>query len=253
MSQNIYKKDRLENIKLFSDIEYPKGYSNWTSNLDRAFGEQSYSTFYKELINPKKHKCNSFVQLFERENSPKQKYKNTDETFNVEKFTKSLKIMKIKEKERKDKVKNHFFERFRNNTSLKKDYHTKHALKRLKPTFPKVPEIGRYNPSYDIITKHSYQARFGDKETEKLLEKEKEKDKNFIEDYKNSKKIIHKNIARKMKKLKPKSKTIGKTFIERNNNDYNSNSSFSKTFTGNNHCLKFEVYTSRKPLSKGIL
>ena len=252
MRQTIYKKDHSENIKIFSDIKCSKGYSNYTTNLDRAFRDQSYSNFYKELINPKRHKCNSFIKLFERDNSSKvQKYKNSEETFNMDQFAKSLKIMEAKEKEKNEKLKNPFLERLRKKNKLLKRGYRSHATKKLKPYFPKVPELGKYNPSYDIITKHSFQVRFGNTEPKTSLEKQKTK--NFIEDYKISKK--NKNIItpKKTKILKIKNKTVTKNFTESNNNKYNNNSNFNKTFTGTNHCLKFEVYTPRKPLSNKVI
>ena len=254
MSQKIIQEDHSENVKMFSDIRNPKGFSNFTTNLNRTFGDQSYSNFYKVLMNPKKYKCNSFIKLFEKDNSSKQQQdKNTEETFNIIQFTKSLKKMKSKEKERIEKLKNPFLERLRkkNSNLLKREYNKSLKSKKLKPYFPKVPEVGRYNPSYDIITKHSYQVYFGNVESKKI----KEKDNDYIEDYKNSKKIDYKNICKKMQNLNTKNKTMEKSLIERNNKSvYNDSTNFCKTFTGeNNHCLKFEVYTPRKPLAKNIL
>ena len=47
---NISKKDYLENIKVFNDIEIPDRFSNYTISLDSIFKDVSFATFYKRLI-----------------------------------------------------------------------------------------------------------------------------------------------------------------------------------------------------------
>ena len=67
MKEKIYKKDHYENIKIFHDIEYPKGFSAYSSDLNRFFGDKSYPKFLKNLLEHKKLSTNHFRKLFEKE------------------------------------------------------------------------------------------------------------------------------------------------------------------------------------------
>ena len=279
MKKNVYKNDRSENIKMFSDIQSPKGYSTYATNLDKIFGGKSYDNFYKGLVNPKQFKENTFIKLFEKDNSSK-KLKKNEEMFNIKQFKESLNNMKLKEEERNKKLKNPFMEKSKtlNNFSIKRKFDKEKKLNTNRPYFPQVPEVGHYNPSYNVVNKHIYQVTFSNIELKSYFDKNQ--DENYNKTERNNtqislKKNIKHNLTHKINNDSQNSNTItinnssiknlknsGKKSFSRcgiiKNLKYASKienkSNFTKTYNENeNHCLKFEVYTSRKPLSKGIL
>ena len=282
MKINVYKNDRIENIKMFSDIQSPKGYSTYTMNLDKVFGEKSYDNFYKGLISPKQFKDNTFIKLFEKENSP-QKIKKGEQIFNINQFKESLNNMKLKENEKSRKLKNPFNEKLRttNNILLKKEFDKNKNSKINKAYFPQVPEVGRYNPSYSIINKHIYQVTFGNIELKSYFDRKENDDynkternniqislkknikKNLITEINNNRQYSNTistshSIIKNLKKMKNGGKKkFNKNGIIKNlkfNSKSENKSNYTKTYYENkNHCLKFELYTPRKPLSKEIL
>ena len=159
MRQKVYKRDHYENIKMFHDLEHPSEFSAYSLDLNRHFGDRCYTKFYKHLIEHQKLDTNYFKKLFEKENAVKG-LKKYDESFDAIKFKKSLKKLEIKEIEYNKKIKNPYYERLSNSKNFLITEYIKKKPKTFKPYYPKVPEDGRYNPSYNFISKHTYDIFF---------------------------------------------------------------------------------------------
>ena len=179
MFDKVYAKDNTENLKIFDDIERKKNFSNYSIELNRLFGDKSYDNFYKNLIENKKARCSNFVSMFQK---PKNMagLKIYEEPFNIVNFEEKLKKMKLKSEKLSYKVKNPYksrpqmksitktkterlLKRLKNKKFGKKNENSKNSkikLKKDKIYLPEVPDVGRYNPSYDILRKHTYQACF---------------------------------------------------------------------------------------------
>ena len=173
MVDKIYSKDHLENVRTFQDIKNGKNYSPYSIQLNRVFGDKSYDTFYKNLIEHKRATGGNFLSLFQK---PKKvsEMKVYDEPFNKEKFEEALKVMKTKSNELNYRIKNPYTSR-PSNTSITK-VKTQKLLKNISNKklgkkivnlkgkeniyLPEVPDVGRYNPSYDVLRKHTYQVVF---------------------------------------------------------------------------------------------
>lgn len=185
MFDNIYKKDHSENIRIFSDIGKNKNYSNYSVELNQLFGDNSYEKFYKNLIYSKKMKSENFTSVYEKSTSQEKNTlnKNPERQFDPELIKEALKKMAIKEEEKKARIKNRF--RFNQNRLfnsllyLKKHKNKKSKKKSSKKEeeqnvyLPDVPDVGRYNPLYDVLRKHTYKASFSTtnfKEYKKLCE-----------------------------------------------------------------------------------
>ena len=254
MKEKIYKNDHFENIKIFQDVRCQKEFSAYSSDLNRFFGDRSYPKFYKNLLENKKLASNYFTKLFEKENKIKG-LKQYEESFNIDNFKKSLKTLKIKEIEYNKKLKNPYFERMHNSKNFmiteyikKKPYN-----KTIKPLNFKTPEVGRYTPSYNFVNKHIYEVTFsktGLNElskhniTNKLIGKIKNKSKTL--------KTINNN---KIKYTITEPITPRKKFHSLNATQNNINRkalSLALNKVKNNHCLKFENYTTRKPLIREL-
>ena len=95
MTEEIYQKDTKENIKIFRDLEPSKEYSSYSVELNRAFGDKTYDRFQKKLLEDKKIKNNTFVQMFQKPKIKNQLTK-TEEPFDLKKFSLKLKEMKQK-------------------------------------------------------------------------------------------------------------------------------------------------------------
>ena len=173
MVDKIYSKDHLENVRTFQDIKNGKNYSPYSIQLNRVFGDKSYDTFYKNLIEHKRATGGNFLSLFEK---PKKvsEMKVYDEPFNKAKFEEALKVMKIKSNELNYRIKNPYSSRPINNSITKvktqkllKNISNKKMGKKIVNLkgkeniyLPEVPDVGRYNPSYDVLRKHTYQVLF---------------------------------------------------------------------------------------------
>ena len=287
MINKIYRKDHLENIRIFGDIDQKKKYSLYSIELDRAFGDKSYGKFFQNLRENKKSKINSFKELFEKEKNEANNLKRFKErTFNPTEFKQALETMKKKTEQKEYRIKNPYKTRIAKNALLSiksTKFNTLNAgdlqnrkrriFNRFKKSNPKkkeskiylpdVPDLGRYNPSYDVLRKHTYQVCFTTKiftEYNKENNKMEERliwNRNTISNMSNIKNIkLNKNneICSKLKKILKKNYSFNKSKISKKNKSFDDltenkgllNMSYSPF--KNNHCLKFENYSDRKPM-----
>ena len=160
--QNIYKNDHKENLRIFGDLKALKEYSSYANDLNCAFGENSYNYFHRNLTEPKHFIGNKFINLFQKKENSKTKTKLFEEHFNLKQFEESLANMKLKDKILNEKIKFPYLERMKNSSNylLKKEMEKNKQNKSLKTFFPEVPDVGRYNPQYNSINRHSYRAFF---------------------------------------------------------------------------------------------
>ena len=161
---NLYRKDHSENIKIFNDLKSEQEFSSISNNLNQLFRDNSYSRFHKNLIQKKTTSNNNFLDLFEKsEMIDKHPIKKISTPFDIKQFESCLIKMKLKNDLLTERIKNPYQQRekFSQYYELKKETNKQKNLKPSKPYFPNVPDVGRYNPSYDILNKHSYQAFFG--------------------------------------------------------------------------------------------
>ena len=179
MFDKVYSKDNSENLRIFNDIVEPKkNFSNYSVELNRLFGDKTYAAFYKNLIKHKRVKCSNFISIFQK---PKKHFAGTkiyDEPFNIANFEEALNNMKLKREKINYRVNNPYISRppincvtkIKTEKLLKKikkqklatKYKSNSKLKLHKDNIylPEVPDVGRYNPSYDVLRKHTYQACF---------------------------------------------------------------------------------------------
>ena len=353
--QELYRKDRKENIRIFSDLKTLKEFSSYNTDLNHVFGENTYNKFHKNLTEQRKVISDNFQNMALKPFVPTS-YNKFEEEFNPKEFESTLNNMKLRDQILNYKIKNPYTERMKNSSSylLKKEFEKSKANKTIKSFLPEVPEVGRYNPQYNSINKHSYRVFFGNKPTNRFntLEHEivqNENDNsdtiNDIGNERNSRRVIIKSNSinrakninyfnkinknqfsiRKLLDKKPMKSNLDSNKIynlinlDKNNNNLrdnasekiltiknsnnishiSDNNSNNNSFTLNNsplkdktkkirfksgfknkskisnnssieldkdnsldrsfgsrndnHCLKFETYTSRKPLGKTIL
>ena len=175
MFDKVYSNDNNENLKIFDDIERRKNFSNYSIELNRLFGDKSYDIFHKNLIEHKKAKCSNFISMFQKPKNLRG-MKIYEEPFNIALFEESLNNMKLKADKLSYKIKNPYKSRPLINSITKektekllkeikkKKLEKKHKKsiksKKEKIYLPDVPDVGRYNPSDDVLRKHTYQACF---------------------------------------------------------------------------------------------
>jgi hypothetical protein len=276
MRQKVYKKDHYENIKMFHDVQHPSEFSAYSIDLNRYFGDRSYPKFYQSLVEHKKLATDFFKKLFEKENKIKG-LRIYEESFDINKFKKSLKKLELKETLYNQKLKNPFYERISNHKNFLITDYNKRKPKIIKPYCPEVPEVGRYSPSYDVINKHVYEVSFskigrneisrnnpqkvnnseGKKYFNNLLSK-KPKDKTKERDIYNNRKYMSpiSNSSKKRYMILTNSENKKKLVIKnKDNKDNKDGKDLSNIYRRtslilnkfkDNHCLKFENYTSRQ-------
>ena len=264
MFDKVYTKDNSENLRIFDDIEHRKHFSNYSTELNRLFGDKSYDTFYKNLIEHRRARCINFISMFQK---PKNKagMKIYEEPFNLVSFEEALNNIKKKSEKIKYKVENPYKSRppLKCITSEK----TEKLLKTLKKKMygdkykksiniqknsniylPDVPDVGRYNPSFSILRKHTYQACFSTS--------------NFHDFNKNCSQFNDRNLFSKVNDIeyssddtKINTHKIKPIFI--NTNNINNINNMSKTVNEkiNKHKRadfnkKKDLYTSTSPLFK---
>ena len=261
----VYRKDHKENIKLFRDLKSHKKYSVYGSELNRVFGDKSYDIFYNDLLYKKKKHINNFTKLFEKP-VVKGGLKEYEEPFNIKIFKECLKSMKIKNEELEYKIKHpHVL-----NSSPYRQY--KEEILKLKKekkpevnvTLPEIPDIGRYNPNYESIRTHSYYPSFASTDFHNFNKSKKNvnahqlslvkkvDNESFIQNkYKNRNKRTRLNSENfntdpnNTSNINDKSQSNMKS-TDFNVSQYMSTSSFSDE--KNNHCLRFDSYSTRKPM-----
>ena len=284
--KKLLKKDTKENIKLFSDIKIQKEYSNLSKEISIQFHNNTYSSFYKNLKNFEQvlKKGNTFSPI---STSP---YPTEDPSrkkkFDFEKMKNAIRLMKEEEKNMQKKKKNPYTERNRDSLSFsiyglmknKKKIIEQIKKKREKEKKIVSPDLGRYNPKYKSIEKHTQRVIFSFKNFKKfntaynqklMIKKRKLKEedniiKSKIENMKKKLKKINFNFKKNAKKNLSKKEKNNKSTSKTEQNDNNvkdipnlfqntavykkSRNTNNSELTKDNHCFKFETYTSRKPL-----
>ena len=282
--KKLLKKDTKENLKLFSDIKIQKEYSNLSKELSIQYHNYTYSSFYRNLknIDQQLKKGNTFTLLrvspYPKEDPMKKK------KFDYEKMKQAIQKMKDEEKIIQKKKEHPYTERNRDSLSfsiyglLKSKKKMIEEIKKKREKEKKIlpPGLGRYNPKYKSIEKHTQRVIFSFKNftkfnkayNQKLMIKErkiKEEDNELKAKIENIKKRLKrfnfKYIKNKNNKGKNENeKTTSKTERIENNKDIPNlfqNTAVSKKSRNKendiyhnkgNHVFKFETYTSRKPL-----
>ena len=289
MINKLYKYDIIENIKIFSDLKTPNEYSNISKEFNSLFNEFTYSKFVENLKNYndklKAININSFYSI--SSNNKGNKKKNFQE-FDILKIKKAIEKMKKKENILKNKIEHPYTERRLNSNPIytlikdkmlrkkKEEGKNKKEEIDLKNTSP---EIGRYNPLYKSINKHIQQTVFSLKNFEEFNKKQSLKQKTKLNKKLNNKrnKSFGSNIyfTKSINDIKIQSNTLPSFNSEnpkKNKNKYNEkidskgnnnifyNTAIIKTrknlternFDKDNHCLRFDTYSSRKPLVNKI-
>ena len=277
----MYKKDTIENLKMFSDLKTQEEYSNCSKELNSLFKEFTFSFFYNNLKNYndklKSININSFYSI--SSNQKKSKSRNYKE-FDISKIKTAIEKMKKKENILKIKREHPYTER----SSYSNPIYTllKNKIKKRKEEEIKIkkkdnnkilstPEVGRYNPLYETINRHTYEALFSFKNYKEYNNFKRKKNtklnKNIFDDKNNSNnKIRNKTISafnfeeknnfltdrEESKEKKEKQKLSSNIFYNTAVSKKNKKLFKERNFNENNHCLKFETYTSRKPLINKI-
>lgn len=282
--KKLLKKDTKENLKLFSDIKIQKEYSNLSKELSIQYHNYTYSSFYRNLknIDQQLKKGNTFTLLrvspYPKEDPMKKK------KFDYEKMKQAIQKMKDEEKIIQKKKEHPYTERNRDSLSfsiyglLKSKKKMIEEIKKKREKEKKIlpPGLGRYNPKYKSIEKHTQRVIFSFKNftkfnkayNQKLMIKERK-----IKEEDNELKAKIENIKKRLKRFNFKykknknnkgknenEKTTSKTERIENNKDIPNlfqNTAVSKKSRNKendiyhnkgNHVFKFETYTSRKPL-----
>ena len=261
--ERIIKKDHREKEKLFKELKSKEKFSTYSNELNRIFGERCYDKFYNNLFHHRRIQLNSFKKMFEK---PIQKggIKIIQEPFDIKEFNSNLKKMKIKAEEYEYKLKHPHPLKYSPYQKSKDLAEQKAKIYSRKFHLPEIPDIGRYNPNYQSINTHSFSPIIASLDYENF---KKYKGDIYAHDPNN-------NISKIRNELKMKSNINNfrrnqslknerfRTEFNRINNKSNKNSEFndSKSNTSqylstssfgdekNNHCLKFDSYSPRKPL-----
>ena len=282
--KKLLKKDTKENLKLFSDIKIQKEYSNLSKELSIQYHNYTYSSFYRNLKNIAQQlkKGNTFTLLrvspYPKEDPMKKK------KFDYEKMKQAIQKMKDEEKIIQKKKEHPYTERNRDSLSfsiyglLKSKKKMIEEIKKKREKEKKIlpPGLGRYNPKYKSIEKHTQRVIFSFKNftkfnkayNQKLMIKERK-----IKEEDNELKAKIESIKKRLKRFNFKykknknnkgknenEKITSKTERKENNKDIPNlfqNTAVSKKSRNKendiyhnkgNHVFKFETYTSRKPL-----
>ena len=263
----IYRKDHSENKKLFCDIKTHQKYSLYGTELNRIFGDRSYDQFYKGLLENKKMSINNFKKMFEKP-VIKGGIKKIESPFDIKLFTTCLKKMDLKSKQLEYKIKHpHIL------NPSKYSQEVERKLKILSERFrlPDIPDIGRYNPNYNSVRTHSFYPTFASSDYDYFntykknvyahnisLVKEPLPEENISKI--NIKKKPLKNLKNSYLNTDPNISNINnKSILDKSvkSTDYNNMSQMMSTSSfgdeKNNHCLRFDSYSPRKPIVNKLM
>lgn len=257
----IYRKDHKENIKLFRDVKSHKKYSMYGTELNRVLGDRSYDQFYKGLLENKKIRINNFQKMFEKP-VVKGGIKKIEEPFDLKLFISCLKKMDTKSKELEYKIKHPHI--------LKPSKYSKEVEQKLKFIstkfrLPDLPDIGRYNPNYEAIRTHSFYPIFSSSDYESFNKYKRNVYAHKISLVKEPKNetFINNNLS-KIKNYNEHLKTEPNLRVKNNNindqsvksGEFNVSQLMSTSSFGeekNNHCLRFDSYSPRKPIINKLM
>ena len=266
--ERMYKMDHRENLKLFKDIKSKEKFSGYAYELNRVFGDRSYDRFYKNLFMKKRIHLNDFKKMFEKP-IKKGELKKIQEPFDIKEFNFCLKKMEIKNKMYEYKIKHPHnlkyspYQKSKDLAEKKKNFSSKHFH------LPDIPDIGRYNPNYQSINTHSFLPIISSLNYDDFKKYKKNvyahniinitNSTNNINDINNIKKQFklkaNNNNFRRNQSLKTQRFKTEFNYISRNSEFNDSQSNISQYLSTssfgdekNNHCLKFDSYSPRKPL-----
>lgn len=161
--KSILTEDRKQNITLFSDLPDTENFSRYSNQLNKIFSYHSYSKFCKNLNRKDTRKIITFKDQVRKWFSLSNKSKDLRrfEKFDIEKFKLCLEKMEIKELSLYNKKKDYLEKRNYNRKII--NAFTKNKLSQIKNKEKNMqkPDIGKYNPKYEIIGRHTYQVSFG--------------------------------------------------------------------------------------------
>ena len=243
--------DRIENIKLFENIEKQDTFSKYSDELNRIFGDRSFDRFYDNLLSNRRIHDDIFFKMFDKTN----KYQKFSK-FDLKKYKHFITELKHEEKKEEEKRKN-FRNQFKFNKREIKDYSVKSfdsdkQSNSREKKFSPIADIGRYNPNYNSIRKNEpkiFISKNGFVPNIKLKDNISKRKKIFFSSPSESNIIKNKN--NNINNIKEK-KVIN--IRQRNNSEIlltTQNSKFKKRLINNNksnHALRFSKYINRKPL-----
>lgn len=282
MIKKYLKNDTKENLKFFSDIKILPEYSNLSKELSIQYHNFTYSSFYHNLknISERLKKGNTF-NLLSISPYPETKVQNK---FDIEKMKRAIEKMKEEEINNQNRKKHPYTERNKDSFSFslyENKKRIREEIKKKREHEKKLvsPGLCRYNPKYKSIEKHTRRVifsfnnfkKFNTTYNHKLMIKKKkikEEDNIIKTKIENMKKKLDrlnfkiKNESREKKEKREKrEKKITKTESIENNKGNDiipklfQNTEINKKSRNkenndfkNNHCFKFETYTSRIPL-----
>ena len=258
--ERIYRLDHRENLKLFKDIKAKEKLYLYASELNRVFGDRSYERFYKNLFTNKRIHLNNFKKMFEKP-IIKGELRKIQEPFDIKEFNICMKKMEKKNQEYEYKLKHPHnlkyspYQKSKDLAELKKKISSKQFH------LPDIPDIGRYNPNYQSINTHSFLPTFSSLNYDDFkkykknvyahdtlsninnVKKQNKKNKSNINNFR-------RNQSLKNERFKTEFNYVGRNTefndSQSNISQYLSTSSFGDE--KNNHCLKFDSYSPRKPL-----
>ena len=253
----IIQRDHKENVKLFKELKSKEKFSTYSSELNRIFGERSYDNFYNNLFLNKRIHINSFKKMFEKP-IIKGGLKKIQEPFDLKEFNSCLRKMKIKDKEYNYKLKHPYelkFSPYKKSKYLREKNINIFSKKR---KLPEIPDIGRYNPNYQSINNHSFFPSFSSLDYDNYKKyKGNIYAHDFISNIKKEIKITHDvNNLRRNQSLKNNNRYKTEFNQSNKNSEFNDSQSNISQYLStssfgdekNNHCLKFDSYSPRKPL-----
>ena len=238
-------KDNKQNIKMFQNIEQQERYSKFSVELNRVFGDLSYEKFYDNLVHQKHCKSQNFFNIFDNSNKKKQ----FEEDFNIKKFKQYLKNLNDEENKRIIKLANYKKKLLMEG---KVEYPKKKSKEKNKENvspeikIPEVPDIGKYNPNYSLIRRAIPNVYISRTEFNPKIKYKQEGREIFREKNYNSEGNLNTSTNFESQLTTKSNSNLGSR---------NSSKIFDSSLTTNyeissrnNHALKFENYTKRRPL-----
>ena len=250
MESRMKRNDAIENYKIFSDMEEPLEYSRAARSLSKLYGKKlvkfyDYIKNYADRMKSINVKSIFSINMYDYIN----KQKDIMRTFDISSIRKYIEELNKKEKQLKERLEYPYTDRINKTkilyhsllTRIKKrtiDFVERRKMIEMKK--PATPEIGRYNPKYDAISKHCPNTIF-------RFNNDNDKIKIKIND------TIDKEYTNYTGKKKRKINNLKAIKINNNKNIF-CNTEISKKpkirYNNNLHCLAFDDYSKRKTFIK---
>ena len=243
------KNDNEENLKMFENIGNHQIFSRYSGELNRIFKDRSFEKFYGNLVSNRKHKSDDLLKYFGGTDDEMKRFSTYTEQrqFNPIKYKKFLKELDLEEEKEKEKLRtyrNQFKITKEEDENILREKDEKRKKIRTDRLYFKYPDMGKYKPNYRSVRKNLPRIYLSKYQFDPI--------KKYPIEGRNLWPIKKDDIPIKLTTCEKFMNDMNLTNEEKEEIKLSKTYDFSKMskIPNKNKVMRFDYYTSRKPLNE---